>query len=37
MAITDFNAGKFKSSTQAALAYGIPLLTFYNYKGSKQL
>ena len=37
MAIADFNAGKFKSSTQAARAYGVPLLTFHDCIGSKQL
>ena len=37
MAIADFNAGKFKSSTQAARAYSVPLLTFYDCIGGKQL
>ena len=37
MAIADFNAGKFKSRTQATRAYSVPLLTFYNYIGGKQL
>ena len=36
MAIADFNAGKFKSSTQATRAYGIPPSTFHNRISSKQ-
>ena len=35
MAIADFNAGKFKSGTQAAQAYSVPPLTFYNCIGGK--
>ena len=35
MAIADFNAGKFKSGTQAAQAYGVPSLTFYDRIGGK--
>ena len=37
MAITDFNAGKFKSGTQAARAYGVPPSTFYDCMGGRQL
>ena len=36
MAIADFNAGKFKSGTQAAWAYGIPQSTFYDHISGKQ-
>ena len=36
MAIADFNAGKFESGTQAARAYGVPKLTFYDRIGGKQ-
>ena len=36
MAIADFNAGKFKSSTQAAQAYGVPSSTFHDRMGGKQ-
>ena len=37
MAITDFNAGKFKSSTQATQVYSVYTLTFHDYIGGKQL
>ena len=37
MAIANFNAGKFKSGTQAARVYSVPPLTFYNHIGGKQL
>jgi hypothetical protein len=30
LAIADFKAGKFKFSSEAARAYGVPLLTFNN-------
>ena len=36
MAIADFNAGKFKSGTQAAQAYGVPQSTFHNCMSGKQ-
>ena len=36
MAITDFNAGKFESVTQAVQAYGVPKSIFHDYIGGKQ-
>ena len=35
MAITDFNAGKFKSRTQAAREYDVSPLTCHDRIGSK--
>ena len=36
IAIADFNAGKFKSGTQATRAYGVPQSTFHNHLNGKQ-
>ena len=36
MAIADFNAGKFKSGTQAVRAYSVPQSTFHDRMSGKQ-
>ncbi|OCL01052.1 uncharacterized protein K441DRAFT_650619 [Cenococcum geophilum 1.58] len=36
MALADFKAGKFKSSRQAAIAYGVPPATFNDRLNGKK-